>query len=144
MDGTPLPAMFDLQGITAADHTDVAAVLTKSIGLNLVRRRWLAAGTAGIVMLAGSGAWIARTKTQGFELQGVVLDDQGLPLAGVEVVAESASISTDAAGRYVLRFKGLKPDYASLRFRKVGYKEEPMNVPTEGLFRMVMVRTYGK
>jgi hypothetical protein len=38
----------------------------------------------------------------------------------------------------------LKPDYLSLRFKKAGYKEERMNVPTEGLFRMVMVGTYGK
>jgi len=144
LDGTPLPEMFDRHGITAADPADVAAALAKAVGLNLARRRLLAVGVAGIAMAAGSGAWIAHSKTQGFELQGTVLDDRGLPLAGTEVVAESAATLTETAGRYVLKLKGLKPDYLSLRFKKAGYKEERMNVPTEGLFRMVMVGTYGK
>jgi hypothetical protein len=141
LDDTPLPAMFELQGITAADPADVAAALAKSVGWNLPRRRLLAAGIAGIVMAAGSAAWIEHTKTQGFELHGVVSDDQNLPLAGAEIVAESASALTDATGHYILNLKGLKPDYVGLRFKKTGFKEELMNVPTEGLFRMVMVRT---
>jgi hypothetical protein len=93
--------MFDRHGITAADPADVAAALAKAVGLNLARRRLLAVGVAGIAMAAGSGAWIAHSKTQGFELQGTVLDDRGLPLAGTEVVAESAATLTDTAGRYV-------------------------------------------
>lgn len=144
LDDTPLPEMLELQGITATDPADVAAALAESVGLNLTRRRLLAAGLAGSVIIAGSGAWIANAKMQSFELKGEVMDEQGLALTGTEVVAESASTSTDAKGQYFLKFKGPKPDYVRLRFRKAGYKEESMNVPTENLFRMVMVRARGK
>ena len=144
LDNTPLPAMFDLQAITAVDPTDVAAVLSKSVGWNLARRRFLGAGLAGIAVAAGSGAWLVRIETRGFELQGVVVDDQGLPLAGAQVIAESAAALTDSQGRYSLKCKGLQPEYIRLRFKKAGHKEELMNVSTEGLFRMVMVKMQPK
>jgi TIR domain len=141
LDETPLPAMLELQGITAAVPAVVAAALSKRIGWNLTRRRLLAAGVAGLAAIGGTVGWLVRRRLQSFEVRGVVVDpDNGLPLAGVEVLAESGSSVTDINGQYVLRLRGEKPDYVRLRYRKRGYREDPMNVPTEGSFNMVMAK----
>jgi len=146
LDETPLPAMVELQGITALEPAVVADAVAARIGWTLNRRRLLAVCATGLVMVVGAGASVVWMKLEGFDLHGEVADENGLPLAGAEVVAEPGFAMTDVNGHYALHVHGPRPDYMKLRFRKAGYTEESMNVPTGELFRMVMVKvkTSGK
>jgi hypothetical protein len=131
--------MFERHGITVPAPSEAVALLTTGIGWNLSRRRLVFGGLAGAAAVGGVVSWVVRDETQSFELRGMVEDSEG-PLAGAEVSGEGGSSVTGSDGHYLLQLRGPRPEYVRLRFRKTGYNEEPMNVPTEEVFRMVMVK----
>jgi len=148
LDKTPLPAMLEIQGITAADPAQAAAQLKPALGWPLRRRRRLQAALAALAaILAGVALWFALRPPPPWEFQGEVTDRvTSMPVAGVEVDVLAAnrvqaSALTDAQGRYDLHLPQPQPRTIQVRFRKEGYEaEEPLNVPTGKPWNMDMAK----
>ena len=133
LDGTPLPAMVEIQAITAEDPAQVAAALARRIGVSVTRRRWVAGIAAGTLGLGALGyRWMVLDQTS-FSFFGVVTDQDNLPLEGVAVTysPDIPSAETDKNGRFRLTIKGRQPDFINLTFAKDGYREERVNAATE-------------
>jgi TIR domain len=124
LDDTPLPAMVEIQAVTVKEPPAVAEALATRIGLTLTRRRWLAAGAGGAIGAAALAYWL---RPQGYEFEGEVTGSDSLPLAGVDVAAETASVKTDALGKFRLRLQGSQPEWVRLQFSKDGYQKESRN-----------------
>jgi TIR domain-containing protein len=128
LDGTPLPQMIEIQGVTAVEPQDALARLVPRLGWRLTRIRLaLAAVLAVALAAAGWGiAWRLQPPPP-WEFSGRVVDrETRLPLEGVEVDAEEHRFVTytDRDGRYVLRMPQPKPKYLHLVFAKEGYLGE--------------------
>ena len=148
LDKTPLPAMLEIQGITAADPAQAAAQLKPALGWPLGSRRRLQAALAALAaILAGVALWFALRPPPPWEFQGEVTDRvTSMPIAGVEVDVLAAnrvqaSALTDSQGRYDLHLAQPQPRTIQVRFRKEGYEaEEPLNVPTGKPWNMDMAK----
>lgn len=148
LDSTPLPAMLEVQAITAADAGQAAAALRPTLGWTLPKRRFLRMGVLalGVLLLAAGLAWRLRPAPP-WDFQGTVVDRQSsMPIPGVEVDMLSgnqveASAFTDSQGRYDLRLPQPRPRTIHVRFRKAGYQaEEPLNIPSGKAWNMDMAR----
>lgn len=148
LDATPLPAMLEVQAITAADPAAVAAALRPALGWTLPRRRALRiAGLAlALLLLAAGIAWKLRPAPP-WDFQGEVVDRRSsMPISGVEVDVLSgnqvaASAFTDTQGHYDLRLPQPEPKTIHVRFRKAGYQaEEPLNIPAGKPWNMDMAK----
>lgn len=141
LDTVPLPAMMDLQAITASDAAVVAAQLQPGLGWPLRRRRasWL---TAAVVLLAALGVfgWHALhpPPPPPWHFQGEITDRvTSMPIAGAEVDILSGdnvqnSAFTNAQGRFDLVLPAPRPKTIRVRLRKAGYEGEPaIRIPTD-------------
>jgi hypothetical protein len=137
LDDTPLPAMVEIQAVTIKEPPEVAKALATRIGWTLTRRRWLSAGAGAALGAAALGYWF---RPQGYEFDGEVTDSDSLPLAGVEVAADRASVKTDAHGRFRLHLQGSQPEWVRVQFSKDGYQRESRNAATGQTFRMALVK----
>ncbi|MGP8186454.1 MAG: TIR domain-containing protein [Terracidiphilus sp.] len=140
LDSTPLPAMLEVQGITAADPAQVAAQLSTALGWPLPRRRKLLAALAALAaVLLGLALWIALRPPPPWKFQGEVTDRATrMPIPGVEVDvmdgnAVRQSVLTDAQGRYDLSLPQPKRNFIQLRFRKNGYGGDQLSVSSNAL-----------
>jgi hypothetical protein len=129
LDGSPLPAMLELQGITETDAAKVAAALGRSLGWTLKRRRSLQ-GLVAVVMaiVLAIGLWHSFQPLPPWSFQGEVTDlKTHLPIAGVEVdlkLADGKTYTdlTDSRGAYTLQnLPQPRPAHIHLQFRKQGY-----------------------
>jgi hypothetical protein len=87
LDKTPLPAMLEVQGITATDAAQAAAQLQRALGWTLARRRrlWTALGVLA-ACLAGIALWYALRPPPPWQFSAEVTDRvTGVPVSGVEV-----------------------------------------------------------
>ena len=129
LDGTPLPAMLELQGITEPDGTKVAAALGRSLGWTLKRRRALQVLAAvAVAILLAIGLWHSFQPPPPWSFQGEVTDLKAhLPIPGVEVdlkLADGKTYTdlTDSRGAYTLQnLPQPRPAHIHLQFRKQGY-----------------------
>lgn len=137
LDDTPLPAMVEIQAVAIKDPAAVAKALAARIGWTLTRRRWLSAGAGAAMGAAALAYWL---RPQAYEFEGEVTDTDSLPLAEVDVAADTASAQTDAQGKFRLRLQGLQPEYVRLQFSKNGYRKESRNAATGQAFRMALVK----
>jgi hypothetical protein len=150
LDATPLPAMLEIQGITAADPAVVAARLKPALGWTLTRRRMLAGGlslVAAILLCAGLWRVLNPPPPPNWDFSGDVIDRNTLlPIQGVEVDVMSGnevekSTQTDAQGHFVFSLPPPKKEYVQIRFSKAGYGgEQPLRVPTDKPMNMDMAK----
>jgi len=150
LDGTPLPAMLELQGIVGHDGASAAAALGPYLGWTLARRRRLQAIVAVVVFVAlAFGLWrgVHPPPPPPWEFQGAVTDRQTqMPIRGVEVdveidQGEKLVATTDAQGNYLLRLPQPQPKTITILFRKEGYQaEHPMKVLTGQPFNIDMAK----
>lgn len=151
LDTTPLPAMLEIQGITAADPAQVAALLKPALGRHLSHRRklqWALAAAAAILL--GVALWFALRPPPPlppWDFQGEVTDRlTSMPIEGIEVdiLSENRVLSkakTDAQGEFDFHLPQPQPKTIQVRFRKDGYQaEEPLNVPTDKRLNEDMVK----
>jgi hypothetical protein len=138
LDSTQLPAMVEIQGITAGDPVQVAAALAHQIGWSVTRRRWITSIVAGSVCMGAVAFWL-KPQQAAFDFLGVVMAEN-LPLEGVTVTCDGvnnldvAQAVTDVNGRFkltILTIKGDKPQFIRLRFTKYGYGQEAVNASVE-------------
>jgi hypothetical protein len=150
LDGTPLPAMLELQGINDPDGAKVAAALRPYLGWPLARRRTvhiLGALVMAIALVFGVWRGTHPPPPPPWEFQGEVIDRQTqIPIAGVEVDVETDQggkqiARTDAQGKYVVRLPQPQPKTVTVLYRKDGYEaEHPINVLTGQPFNMDMAK----
>jgi len=105
LDEAPLPAMVEIQGITANEPALVAAALKEKLGWSLTRRRWIAAGAT---LTVSAGVWIVWPKPPPVApppkpvFRGHVQDERGDPVAGAIVSADGATATSQSDGTFVL------------------------------------------
>jgi hypothetical protein len=139
LDATALPAMIDLQAITAETPEQAAEAIAGELGWTTNRRRLLAGLVATAVMTTGSGLFITRKLARRdsqltWEFHGVVGDNRHVPLADVKITIGNATARSDAQGRYTLRLAGQRPERVELLFQKEGYQSESIVASTERNF----------
>jgi TIR domain/Carboxypeptidase regulatory-like domain len=141
LDHTPLPAMLEVQGVTAPDAEAAAAALRPVLGWTLgQRQRTLWIGLAVVAAALGAGLWLALRPgppPPPWDFQGEVTDRvtrMAIPGVEVDVLAGNqvrASALTNAEGQFDLQLPQPEPKTINVRFRKDGYQaEEPLNIPT--------------
>jgi hypothetical protein len=142
LDNTPLPAMLEVQGITAVDGEHAAAAIRPALGRTMRQRRMLQLAVAAIVgIFATFGLYLALKPPPPpppWDFQGNVYDRvTRVGIAGVEVDVLSgnqvqAKTFTDGQGNFDLRLSPPRPPTINVRFRKDGYQaEQPLNIPTD-------------
>jgi hypothetical protein len=143
LDGTPLPAMLELQGITEPDAAKVAAALGRSLGWTLKRRRVLQGlVAAAVAMVLAFGIWRSVQPPPPWSFQGEVTDlKTHLPIPGVEVDLKLPNLvtyttGTDDHGIYILKYLPQpRPAHIQLQFSKQGYiGDSPIVESTEDGF----------
>jgi len=150
LDKTPLPAMLEIQGITAADPIEVAARLKVALGWPLRRRRKMRAPLVLVTAaLAGVAIWF-ELRPPPWEFRGQVIDRiTRMPIPGVEVdvtdvvgnKTEQATALTDLQGQFDFHLPQPQPGTIRVLFRKEGYEaEEPLEVPTSKPWNMDMAK----
>ena len=151
LDGTPLPAMLEVNGIKAADPVQVVAQLAPALGWTLGRRRVLQGMLAGVAVIALAFAlWHAlqpASPPPPWEFGGEVTERGGsaLPIAGVEVdLKENGSTisraTTDAQGRVDFRLPQPEPKTVLVVLRKPGYEGDEAMRPTGKPFSADLAR----
>jgi hypothetical protein len=131
LDQAPLPAMLEVQGITATDAEEAAARLRPVLGWTLgQRRRASGIGSALAAALLALGLWLALRPgppPPPWHFKGVVMDYQKTRLAGVEVDILNGnqpvkSTVTDAHGEFDIPLPQPKPESVRARFTRAGYQ----------------------
>ncbi|MGA3160501.1 MAG: TIR domain-containing protein [Terracidiphilus sp.] len=149
LDGTPLPAMLEIQGIKEQDAGKAASALRPQLGVTLKRRWMLQSVVAAIMLLILTYAvWRHMQPPPPWQFQGRVYDhDTSMPVAGVEVVVDPDDNNetigkTNDKGEFTIMLPAPRPD--SLRnvlFRKDGYApEEKLNVMTDDQFKVYITK----
>jgi hypothetical protein len=148
LDGTPLPAMLEIQGIKEQDAGKVASALRPRLGATLMRRWMLQAVIAAIMMLILTYAvWHHMRPQPPWQFQGRVYDhDTKMPVAGVEVVVNPDNNETigktNGEGEFTIMLPAPRPDtLPDVLFRKDGYApEEKTDVITDDLFKVFIAK----
>jgi hypothetical protein len=140
LDKTPLPAMLEIQGIPEPDGVKVAALLRRSLGWTLTRRRVVEAVAAVLIAVALAvpiGHKLHPPPPPPWQFQGEVTDlKTRAPIAGVEVrlrLADGKTYSaiTDGHGAYTLQnLPPPPPAHIHLEFSKEGYIGDSPIVPS--------------
>jgi hypothetical protein len=141
LDKTPLPAMLEVQGITAENGEQAAAAIRPALGPTMRQRTMTLVAIAVIVgIVAAVGSWLALKPPPPpppWDFRGEVTDRiTSMPIAGVEVDVMSgnsveAEVFTDVEGHFDLRLPQPRPATINVRFRKDGYQaEQPLYIPT--------------
>jgi hypothetical protein len=132
LDKTPLPAMLEVQAITAPDAAHAAQALRPALGKTMGQRRKVLMAIAALaVVVIAVGIWFLLRPPPPWHFQGEVTDRvTSLPIAGVEVDVMSgnnvqAKAFTDDKGNFDLPLPRPQPDTVNVRFRKEGYEGEP-------------------
>jgi hypothetical protein len=137
LDKTPLPAMLEIQGIPEPDGVKVAAMLRRSLGWTLTRRRIIMAVAAVLVAAALAVPIWHYLHPPPWQFQGEVTDLKSrLPIPGVRVTLKLAdgitySATTDQNGTYILQSLPSPPPQSKhihLEFSKEGYIGDSANV----------------
>ena len=142
LDKTPLPAMLEVQGISADDGVQAAAAIRPALGRTMRQRRTAQGAVIALVaILAGLGLWLALKPPPPpppWDFKGDVFDRvTRIGIAGVEVdVLQNDQIQTktftDAQGNFDLPLPAPRPATINVRFRKDGYQaEQPLNITTD-------------
>jgi TIR domain len=139
LDKTPLPAMLEIQGVTATDPAQAAALLKPALGMPLKRRNALKAALAACVaILAGVALWYFLRPPPPWHFKGQVTDRiTAMPIQGVEVDVMSGnqvekSALTDAQGDFDIALPQPAPKDIQVLYRKDGYEaERPLFLPTD-------------
>ncbi|MGD0902794.1 MAG: toll/interleukin-1 receptor domain-containing protein [Terracidiphilus sp.] len=147
LDGTPLPAMLEVQGITAADPAQAAALLGRALGWTLARRRrlWAAIGVLA-ACLAGLALWFAFRPPPPWQFSAEVTDRvTGVPVSGVEVDVQIGQGRINRAftagdGTCTIQFPQPEPATVHIFLRKEGYERDEAVVPTDKIFKTDMVK----
>ena len=139
LDKTPLPAMLEIQGIGEPDGAKVAALLRRSLGLTLARRRAIQAIVAILIFAAlAIPTWrkLNPPPPPPSQYQSEVTDlHTRLPItgAGVRLTLGNGKTYTavsDDQGKYTLQnLPPPVPDHIHLEFSKAGYQGESDTVP---------------
>jgi hypothetical protein len=140
LDNTPLPAMLEIQGIPEPDGVKVAALLRRSLGWTLTRRRVVQAVAAVLIAAAlAVPTWhkLNPPPPPPWQFQGEVTDlKTHIPIAGVEVRLKLADGKTytaisDDHGAYMLQnLPPPPPIHIHLEFSKEGYIGDNPIVPS--------------
>jgi len=143
LDKTPLPAMLEIQGIPEPDGAKVAALLRRSLGWTLTRRRVVEAVAAVLIAVAlAVPIWhkLNPPPPPPWQFQGEVTDlKTRVPIAGVEVRLKLANGKTytaisDDHGAYTLKnLPPPPPKSVHLEFSKEGYIGDSLNVPSDAI-----------
>jgi hypothetical protein len=138
LDKTPLPAMLEIQGIPEPDGVKVAALLRRSLGLTLTRRRILLAVAAVLIAAALAVPIWHKINPPPWQFQGEVTDlKTRLPISGVQVTlrlpdGKTYLATTDDHGTYILQNLPPPPPQSGhihLEFSKEGYIGDSPIVP---------------
>lgn len=146
LDGTPLPAMLEIQGVVEPDPVRAAGLFLPRLGWRLRTRRFMQGGALLLLLLAATLIeWRAHRPPPPWEFEGRVTDSvTNLPVSGVTVEIEAGNreftTATGGDGRYAIRLPQPKPEYLRLVFSKQGYRgEAPVAVSPNHTFNTDMV-----
>ena len=138
LDKTPLPAMLEIQGIPEPDGAKVAALLRRSLGWTLTRRRAVEAIAAFLIAAALAVPIWHKLNPPPWQFQGEVTDlKTRLPIAGVQVRLKLADGKTytaisDDRGAYTLQnLPPPPPAHVHLEFSKEGYIGDSLNLKSD-------------
>ena len=145
LDKTPLPAMLEIQGVTASDAAQAAALLKPALGMPLAHRRKLQGAFAVVAaILAGFAAWYflkPPPPPPPWKFWGQVTDrntTKPIPNVTVQVFdqngAPEKSTTTDAQGDFELYLPPPQPPSIHVLFRKDGYAPEQPLFAAAGKF----------
>jgi hypothetical protein len=144
LDKTPLPAMLEVQAITAADAEQVAEALRPTLGRTVGQRRKTQIAFAAFAAVAlAAGLWFLLRPPPPpppWDFQGEVFDRvTNVGISGVEVDVLSGNqvqsrTYTDAQGNFDLRLEAPRPSTVHVLFRKDGYEHEEQLTITTGKF----------
>ncbi len=150
LDKTPLPAMLEVQGITAADLSQVAAQLQRALGWTLSRRRLLWAALGGLAAgFAGVALWFAfrpPPPPPPWQFSAEVTDRvTGSPVSGVEVDVQIGQgkmnrAFTGSDGTCTYQLPQPEPTTVHIFLRKDGYERDEAEVPSNKIFKTDMVK----
>ena len=131
LDATPLPAMLEIQGISAADPTEVAAILRPRLGRSMPYRWTAQAALALSLAIVLAFVLWKRAHPAPWEFSARVVDSQtSIGLPGVTVIVfdsnqhELATAATDSTGEYHLTLPQPQPDLIHLKFTRPEYAGE--------------------
>jgi hypothetical protein len=140
LDKTPLPAMLEIQGISEPDGVKVAAMLRRSLGWTLTRRKTVQAIAAVLIAAAlAVPIWhkLNPPPPPPWHFQGEVTDLRTrLPIPGVEVKlrlgdGKTYTAISDDRGAYTLpNLPPPPPAHIHLEFSKEGYIGDSPIVPS--------------
>jgi hypothetical protein len=147
LDKTPLPAMLEVQGITAADPAQAAAQLKPALGRSIARRRKLRAALGVLAAcLVGVAAWFALRPPPPWHLNVEVTDRvTGMPVVGVEVdiqigEGKKNKCFTGSDGTCTIQLPQPEPATAHVFLSKDGYERDEAVVPSGKEFKTDMVK----
>jgi hypothetical protein len=120
LDATPLPVLFDVQGVTADDPAKVAAALGQRLGWSLTRRRWLLGSGAALAAAVGLAALERPEPKLEFVFRGHVQDERG-PVASASVTAGDVTAVTAPDGTFALKFASDPGSTIKLTVSRQGY-----------------------
>jgi hypothetical protein len=147
LDKTPLPAMLEVQGITAADPAQAASQLKPALGWPLGRRRKLQAALGVLAAcLAGIALWFVLRPPPPWQFSAEVTDRKtGVPVAGVEVDVQIGqgkmnTCFTGNDGTCTFQLPQPEPETVHIYLSKNGYERDEAVVPSNKEFKTDMVK----
>ncbi len=147
LDQTPLPAMLEVQGITATDPAQAVAQLSLALGWTVARRhKWLAALGVLAAGLAGVALWFALRPPPPWQFSAEVTDRvSAVPVPGVEIDVQIGhgkmnTCFTGSDGTCTLQLPQPQPATVHIFLRKDGYERDEAVVPANKEFKTDIVK----